>query len=89
MFCEVVAGLRGLFAVGKLQEEILVGFPGQNERRTRSCELPESPETHVNVGDLIQGIVANVAVGIFIEHRLVGLAGFVDASSGARRKGRG
>src|SRR4029077_8646844 len=57
---QVVSCLRRLLTLGILQEEILERLSGKNERgkilRTRG-----QSQLHVNVGNLVEGIVTDIA----------------------------
>ena len=83
----IVSCLRRLFTLGILQEKILERLSGKNEcgkiLRTRG-----QTQLHVDIGDLVEGIVTDIAVRIFIEHLLVGLARFFDFPSRAGKQDR-
>ena len=74
---EIVSSLRRFFALGILEEKIFESLPGKNECG-KILGARGQTELHVNIRNLVEGIIADIAVRIFVENLLVGLARFLD-----------
>lgn len=77
--------LAAPFRFGGIQEKIFESLSGENECG-KILRARGQTELHVDIGDLVEGIIANIAVWIFVENFLVGLARFFDLPSALESK---